>query len=226
MEGEKPAPTKRRAESHDDRIQRRRRQVVAAAVALFSDRGYYRTTVQEIANRAGVSAGLIYQYFDDKDDILLASILDVLQRYYRDIPVALQDVQDPLVRFQTVVATYCRVVDSCRDATVLAYRSTKSLSLPRRQAIMKAERDTNELIVECIRACVDAGLFRAVDADFVTDQVVLFAHGWALKYWRLRDRYTLEAYIQTGLDFYQQSLLTDLGWQRLAALSPDMPGKR
>jgi AcrR family transcriptional regulator len=58
---------------------KRRGQIVPAAVALFSERGYYRTTIQDIARRAGVSTGLIYQYAQTKEDILLLSLMSVME---------------------------------------------------------------------------------------------------------------------------------------------------
>ena len=61
-----------------------------AAVKLFSEDGYYTTTIQQIARQAGISTGLIYQYFRDKDDILFLSLKMVLDTYERDIPVQLE----------------------------------------------------------------------------------------------------------------------------------------
>ena len=60
-------------------VKQRRAQIVAGAVQLFSKQGYYKTTVQDVAKWAGVSPGLIYQYVRDKEDLLLLSILDVLE---------------------------------------------------------------------------------------------------------------------------------------------------
>lgn len=205
----------------DALIERRQHQVVQAAVALFSEQGYYRTTVQEIATKAGVSAGLIYQYFSDKDDILLHSVLDVVAGYRREIPAALEGVDDPLLRFTTAVRAYCRVIDERRAATVLAYRSTKSLPPDRRSLVMDAEIETNKLISDCIEACIEAGLFADVDAEFLTHQIVMFAHSWALKHWRLARRYTLEQYLQQGLSLYLNACLTQAGRERLAALHRD-----
>jgi len=202
----------------DALVERRQEQVIGAAVGLFARQGYYRTTVQQIAKKAGVSPGLIYQYFSDKDDILLHSILDVVAGYQRGIPAALAGVEDPLARFVTAVRTYCRVVDERRDATVLAYRSTKSLPEPSRKVVMQAELESNGLIAECIQACIDQGLFQALDVEFLTHQLVMFAHSWALKYWRLGQRYTLEQYLERGLDLYLNASLTQAGREQLAAM--------
>lgn len=183
-------------------VRKRRQQIVEAAVELFSDQGYYRTTVQEIAARAGVSTGLIYQYVEDKDDILLLSILGVIEAYSREIPVALEGVEEPLQRFRVAVGTYCRVVDRLRKSTVLAYRSTRSLPPAKRRLIMEAEVRTNGLIAQTIQDCVDAGVFHDVDVEFLTYQAVMFAHSWALKYWRLSQKYAIDQYIENGVSMF------------------------
>jgi TetR/AcrR family transcriptional regulator, fatty acid metabolism regulator protein len=48
----------------------RRKQILKAAVEVFAERGFHRTRVSDIAKRAGVAYGLIYHYFDSKDDVL------------------------------------------------------------------------------------------------------------------------------------------------------------
>ena len=53
----------------DERSERSRRQVLDAALELFSHRGYRATTVRDIANRASVSTGNVYHHFPDKETI-------------------------------------------------------------------------------------------------------------------------------------------------------------
>jgi AcrR family transcriptional regulator len=194
-------------------VHRRRGQIVAAAVELFSNQGYYRTTIQDVARKAGVSSGLIYQYVSDKEDVLLLSLLSVLESYKQEIPAALEGLTDPLERCWAAIDAYCRVVDQRREATVLAYRSTKSLPDQRRELIKASELETNELIAACLRDCIAKGLFRDVNVELVTYHLVTFAHTWALKHWRLKDLSTLEEYINQGFDFFAQALLTPKGWR-------------
>lgn len=54
------------------RQQQRYDAVLAAAAALFSEKGYAGATVGEIAQRAGVAKGTPYLYFADKVDLLYA----------------------------------------------------------------------------------------------------------------------------------------------------------
>src|SRR5262245_2380546 len=46
--------------------------IMNAALELFIKRGFYGTTVPEIAERAGVGAGTIYRYFDSKEALVNA----------------------------------------------------------------------------------------------------------------------------------------------------------
>lgn len=45
--------------------------ILEAAVVVFSERGFFQSTVSQIAKKAGVADGTIYLYFKNKDDILV-----------------------------------------------------------------------------------------------------------------------------------------------------------
>jgi AcrR family transcriptional regulator len=55
-----------------------RRAIQEAALGLFLDKGYDATTVQEIANAAGVSHMTFFRYFPTKEDVVLADEYDPL----------------------------------------------------------------------------------------------------------------------------------------------------
>jgi AcrR family transcriptional regulator len=192
-------------------VLRRREQIVAAAIDLFSHQGYYRTSIQDIARKAGVSIGLIYQYAQTKEDVLLLSLISVLETYKQEIPLSVKPTDDPFEALWTTLATYCRIIDRHRSAAVLTYRSTKSLRPDQQQFIKQLEIETNELVAKRLRDCIAAGLFREIDVDLVTYQLVLYAHTWALKYWRLSQMTTIKSYIEKGFDFFVHAMATPEG---------------
>lgn len=200
-------------------VEERRGQIVRAAVKLFSEDGYYTTTIQQIAKQAGISTGLIYQYFRDKDDILFLSLKMVLDTYEHEIPSQTNGLTDPVERLCVSVWAYCHIVDRLREATVLAYRSTKSLRADRRILIKDAETRTNRLIEKSLKACVDGGYMRAVNEYMLSYQLVIFAHSWALKHWVLRERYSLESYISEGITLLIEPFLTAKGRRAFSAVA-------
>ena len=58
------------------RSRRTRQRIVEAAAACFEARGYDETTTAEIARRAGLAVGSVYDYFQDKRAILLEILHD------------------------------------------------------------------------------------------------------------------------------------------------------
>lgn len=52
--------------------ERRRRQILDAAIVCFGRRGFHRTSMQEICGEAALSAGALYRYFPSKSDIIAA----------------------------------------------------------------------------------------------------------------------------------------------------------
>ena len=63
-------------------VRARREQIVGAATRVFAEKGFRRATTRQVARAAGVSEGTIYNYFEDKDALLLA-ILDGLNETER-----------------------------------------------------------------------------------------------------------------------------------------------
>lgn len=53
----------------------RRDQILMAALELFSEKGYQNTSISDIANKASVSKGLLYNYFVGKEELLNAVVL-------------------------------------------------------------------------------------------------------------------------------------------------------
>jgi AcrR family transcriptional regulator len=199
-------------------VEERRGQILRAAVKLFSDKGYYTTTISQIAREAGMSTGLIYQYFGDKDDILLLSLKLVLETYEREIPPRLEGVKHPVERLCMALWAYCTIVDGLRDATILAYRSTKSLRTDRRTLVKQDELRTNRLLQNCLRACVAGRYMHPVNEYLLVYQYVNFCHAWALKHWALRGRFSLAKYVAEGIGLLVEPFLTATGRTALAAM--------
>ena len=60
----------------------RRLQVIEATIQSLADRGFSRTTITDVAERAGISLGLVLFHFQSKEN-LLAETLDYLAEEYR-----------------------------------------------------------------------------------------------------------------------------------------------
>jgi len=57
-----------------------RQAILEAALDVFSEKGYAKTTFDEIALRAGFTKGAVYWYFRNKADLVAALIVEYVQR--------------------------------------------------------------------------------------------------------------------------------------------------
>ncbi len=61
-----------------DEIEERRREITVAAVDLILTQGFNETSMREIANAAGIGKSTLYDYFANKDEIILFMVEDPL----------------------------------------------------------------------------------------------------------------------------------------------------
>ncbi len=55
-------------------VEDRREQIIDAAMRVFAQKGFVRATNKDVAHEAGITAGLIYHYFESKEALLMAVI--------------------------------------------------------------------------------------------------------------------------------------------------------
>ncbi len=67
--------------------EKKREIILDAAEDLFGEKGFFRTTVDEVSQTSGIPKGTIYLYFKSKGDLFVRVILRTLSRVGRDIDV-------------------------------------------------------------------------------------------------------------------------------------------
>jgi AcrR family transcriptional regulator len=86
-----------------------RRRIVETALRLFAERGYASTSVRMIAAEAGISQGLLYNYFDGKEALLRA----IFERGMSDVGESFERAErgaSPEVRIERLVRAAFEIV--------------------------------------------------------------------------------------------------------------------
>ncbi len=85
--------------------------VLAVALHLFTSKGYFNTSVHDIARAAKVSIGSIYHHFKDKEGIAKALFDDLVARMQREI--------------EEITVRHASTRDRCRAVIELLFRMTE-----------------------------------------------------------------------------------------------------
>jgi AcrR family transcriptional regulator len=71
--------------------ERKYRRILDAATELFVHHGYRKTSINDVARRAGIAKGTVYLYFDNKADLLFHAIGEEKARYLTEIKPMFDD---------------------------------------------------------------------------------------------------------------------------------------
>jgi AcrR family transcriptional regulator len=132
----------------------RRRQLFEVALSLFADHGYAATTMDEIAEAAGVTKPLVYQHFESKRALYL-ELMDVFSReLVTRIVKATANAEGPRQQVELGFAAYFELMVDNEQAFRLLY----GRDAPDDPELGAALRRVEETIAEAIDPLIDAGL--------------------------------------------------------------------
>ena len=178
-------------------IEKRRQQMIQAAVSLFKVKGFHRATTREIAKEAGFSIGTLYEYIRTKEDVLYL----VCDSIYNEVHTKLSEFtpeSGTLEDLENAVRHYYGVIDDMSDEFVVMYQESKSLPKNALEYVLKKELEMVEIFQKILVGCIQAGELELTEA-----QAKLYAHTlvvqgqmWAFRRWALSKEYSIEQFTE------------------------------
>lgn len=182
-------------------IQKRREEMVKAAVSLFKKNGFHRTTTREIAKASGFSIGTLYEYIRSKEDILYLvcdSIYDgVKLRLQQDINSADSGIKG----IEKAITAYFKVMDDMQDEVLVMYQEAKSLSDEALPYVLKKELEMTAIFEKLLSQSVRQGELDLTEKEIqaAAHNILIIGQMWTFRRWALQKIYTLEEYTQLQL---------------------------
>jgi AcrR family transcriptional regulator len=172
-----------------------RKKIVDAASILYAQKGFAATSIQEIAEAAGVTLPVTYHYVKKKSEIMRLIMEDVLSIFREGLTHEIKGLEDPQRKLATAIELYLEIVDRHREKLLLIYQKSASLDRGSKTRVMELEVEVSEIFGGIIREGIERGQFKAVDVDLVAYNIIILAHMWVLKGWHFKRRLTLERFI-------------------------------
>lgn len=138
----------------------RRDDVLDAALAIFVDRGFLGTTMEDIGEAVGMRAPSLYKHVRSKQELLAELMSRAIADVHRGLQSAVGSTADPELRLRRAMETHVRYHAVHRLDAMLSANELPNLEPgPLRERIL-AERDRYEAaFVDVVRAGVHAGAF-------------------------------------------------------------------
>lgn len=88
-----------------------RERIVAAAVAVFAEKGYHRATIADVVARSGLSVGAIYTHFRNKEELFLTSCDLISGRGLDELAIRLAPLRTTAERLDAALAYFVETID-------------------------------------------------------------------------------------------------------------------
>ena len=182
MIGQEPSTGQtRRRQAADERQAARRRDIVDASAGLFQSRGYYATTVGDIADQVGMSKPAIYHYFRSKEEILVYIHEMIAQRLLDDHQRVRAERPDPVERLRALCESFFAVMTDLQPHVRTFFSFFGEIEGSNREQIESRRRELSDMVEGVVSECIASGRFRDVDprlAMLVITGVFNWAPNW------------------------------------------------
>ncbi|MDY6921040.1 MAG: TetR/AcrR family transcriptional regulator [Pseudomonadota bacterium] len=197
-----------RPRSRNEKEKRQRREsILEAARSKILSKGYEKTAMDDIAQAAGLSRGLLYVYFKDKDDILMGLVLNAGEALLERMRQAVKETRSGIEAMTAIGEAYYRFYLEDNDhfqflcmqmalhsPTKVAHEATAN-----QEEMMAVEDQIMALTRDAVQKGIDDG---TIDPNKVDNplQTAMFVRGALHGVIMLQDRSGSSLFDRTDLD--------------------------
>ena len=149
---------------------RQRQDILAAALELFSMRGFHNVSMNEIAEKAEFAVGTLYKFFKSKEDIYGSILIDSVEDAHNALSETLVQGHDEIEKLRNYVKTAIRMFKRNAPAIRLYLAETRgtgcSLKAGMDDAILRKFEDLRQTLAEVFESGIQNKIFAEIDEPY------------------------------------------------------------
>ncbi len=161
----------------------RREQLLHTAVGVFAEHGFHATSMNDVAEAAGVTKPVLYQHFSSKRELFIELLADIGAELRETIAKATADAAGPRHQIEDGFRAYFRFVDEQTDSFKVLFGS----GARRDPEFASFARNVEESIAEAIAELIVIGGEPVSHGLTLAHSIVGMTEA-ASRYWLAHDR--------------------------------------
>lgn len=180
----------------------RKELILRSAAKVFSEKGFSSATVRDIADEADMLSGSLYYYFDSKESMVEAVLVDYLDSMIRGYHVAVEDAESPAMALERLMSHALRgLVNNREEVTILQndWHYVRPM-----KGIAERQHQIEKVWLETIQAGMDSGALRDDFDARMAYRTIMGAIQAVIRWFDPRGKVSIESVIEV-----QTSILLD-----------------
>ena len=161
----------------------RRREVLAVAERLFSQRGYEATSVRDIADALDLKAGSLYSHIETKEELLWDILTAAADRFFAAVEPIVRSNLVTVEKLRRCIAAHVHVVTESASAAAVFSSEWRHLGDSKRRQFAARRDEYEQLFRVLVHDAIREGEFGDVDEKFAT-LLILSSINWIYQWYR------------------------------------------
>ena len=158
---------------------KRKENILEAALLCFNEKGYHKTSIDDIALNGKISKGGIYYHFKSKEELFLKLFNFRLNRYTEQLKAYIQEESDPVKRIRILIQKWGLILKEnevffkfCMEFSSMGAREKEI-----RKEMTSFYRSSVEIFRQIIEEGVATGEFENVDTERIARLIYFLSQG-------------------------------------------------
>lgn len=149
---------------------RKQNEILDAALKVFAAYGFRKTTVEDVAEKVGMTKSNLYFYIRNKQDLYQKTVSRALQRWRDSVAQAVSETDDVVEKFSVMAKQSFAYLADDEDLRRVCMKDPGIFSLsPEEDRFSEINLGAMQLIKSILVQGIEEGRFHPVDVDHVTE---------------------------------------------------------
>jgi len=137
-----------------------RQEMLAAAIELFSEKGYHNVSMHEIARKSEFAIGTLYKFFKNKEDLYSALLLEKSDKFHDALMKAVEEPDDEIEKLRSYVRAKGQIFRDNLSLVRLYFAETRGASFNLMAGLDREIRDRYGRFLEALASIFKSGIKR------------------------------------------------------------------
>ncbi|WP_165000295.1 TetR/AcrR family transcriptional regulator [Anaerophilus nitritogenes] len=137
--------------------------IIQAAMKIFCKDGFHKAKVSEIASKAGIGKGTLYEYFKSKQDLFLKMIQYYTDVYFHQLVESMKNEESVIDKLKIYIVLEEECIKQYGDLAHIFIQESQHIGIEIKKIMQRQREAKVQFIASIIKEGIHQNLFRDID---------------------------------------------------------------